>query len=52
MDAFVSINHFGGFDEHKSVNKNETLKIGLSGYNPDDYIEDWEENAWSEEDLN
>ncbi len=28
----------------KGINKNETLKIRLSGYNPDDDIEDWEED--------
>ncbi len=32
------------------INKNETLKIRLSGYNPDDDIEDWEEDdEWDDE---
>ncbi len=32
------------------VNKNEALKIRLSGYNPDDDIEDWEEDdEWDDE---
>ena len=28
----------------KGINKNEALKTRLSGYNPDDDIEDWEED--------
>ena len=35
----------------KGINKNETLKIRLSGYNPDDDIEDWEEDDEHEDDL-
>ncbi len=32
------------------INKNEALKIRLSGYNPDDDIEDWEEDdEWDDE---
>jgi len=32
------------------INKNETLKIWLSGYNPDDDIEGWEEDdEWDDE---
>ncbi len=32
------------------INKNEALKIRLSGYNPDDDIEDWEEDdEWDDD---
>lgn len=35
----------------KGINKNEALKTRLSGYNPDDDIEDWEEDDEYEDDL-
>ena len=51
MDAFASINHLEDLINSKGINKNEALKTRLSGYNPDDDIEDWEEDDEYEDDL-
>ncbi len=51
MDAFASINHLEDLMNSKGIQQNETLETRLSGYNPDDDIEDREEDDEYEDDL-